>query len=82
MACFFDFHNFYGDIGKDYIEIHHIKPVFQYQDEDRNKFLKRALENVIPACSNCHRIIHRNRQNPLSVGQLKEYIEHNGIFVR
>ena len=82
IACFFDFHNFYGDVGKDYIEIHHIKPVFQYEDEDRNKFLKRALENLIPACSNCHRIIHRNRQNPLSMGQLKEYIEHNGIFER
>lgn len=82
MACFFDFRNFYGDAGKNYIEIHHVKPVFQYEDEDKSKFLTRALKNVVPTCSNCHRIIHRNRQNPLSMVQLKEYIEHNGIFER
>jgi len=82
IACFFDFLDFYGDIGKDYIEIHHVKPVFRYEDEDRIVFLKRALENVIPACSNCHRIIHRDRRNPLSMMHLKDCIEHNGLFER
>lgn len=74
LVCFFDFFDFYGDMGKDYIEIHHVKPVFQYEDEDKNKFLGRALENVIPACSNCHRMIHRNRRHPLSVLALKAHI--------
>lgn len=77
-ACAFDFLDFYGEIGRDYIEIHHVKPVFQYDDEDRNVFLKRALENVIPACSNCHRMIHRDRQHPLSMANLKAHIGNKG----
>jgi len=75
-VCFFDFLDFYGEIGKDYIEIHHIKPVFQYDDEDKNLFLGRALVNVIPACSNCHRMIHRDRRHPLSVPDLKACIDN------
>ncbi len=82
FACTFDFYDFYGEIGKSYIEIHHLKPVFQYEDEDIKVFWRRALQNLIPACSNCHRMIHRNRQNPLSVEQIKNYINSNGRFVR
>ncbi|MBU0634820.1 MAG: HNH endonuclease [Candidatus Omnitrophica bacterium] len=79
VVCFFDFLDFYGEIGKNYIEIHHVKPVLQYGEEEENKFLKDALENVIPACSNCHRMIHRNREQPLSVIDLKACIQprHN-----
>jgi len=74
-SCTFNFYDFYGEIGKDYIEIHHIKPVFQFVDEDKTVFLERALQNIIPTCSNCHRIIHRKRQNPLSIEQLKQHIQ-------
>lgn len=79
-ACAFDFLDFYGEIGRDYIEIHHVKPVFQYEDEDRNVFLKRALENVIPTCSNCHRMIHRDRQHPLSITDLKGCIDNKSTI--
>ncbi|MFA5148154.1 MAG: HNH endonuclease [Candidatus Omnitrophota bacterium] len=81
-ACNFDFYDFYGEIGRGYIEIHHLKPVFQYGDEDKDKFIGRALENLMPTCSNCHRIIHRNRQFPLDVSELVEHINRNGIFKR
>ncbi len=77
-ACAFDFYDFYGEIGKGYIEIHHLKPVFQYEDEDKSMFLRRALDNVIPACSNCHRMIHRDRQHPLSMADLKAHIGNKG----
>jgi len=77
VVCLFDFFDFYGEIGKNYIEIHHVKPVLQYEEEEEDKFLKDALENVIPACSNCHRMIHRNRQNPLSVVDLKVCIKED-----
>jgi hypothetical protein len=81
-ACTFDFYDFYGFIGKDYIEIHHLKPVFQYDDEDKNVFLERALNNLAPVCSNCHRIIHRNRQQPLSLEIISSYVKANGKFER
>ncbi len=79
LICFFDFFDFYGEIGKNYIEIHHVKPVLQYEAEEENKFLKDALENVIPTCSNCHRMIHRDRQHPLSVLDLRAFINRDGL---
>jgi hypothetical protein len=73
--CNFNFDDFYGTkIGGKYIEIHHIKPIFQYQDEDLNTTIKKALKNVVPVCSNCHRMIHKNWRNPLQVKYLKNHI--------
>lgn len=75
-CCNFNFNQFYGnELGGTYIEIHHIKPIFKYQDEDMEKTMKEALANLVPLCSNCHRMIHRKRNNPLKVEDLKEAIE-------
>lgn len=75
-ACNFDFEEFYGEHGNGFIEIHHQKPVFQFDGDDEQRTIKQALENVIPVCANCHRMIHRSRVNPLSLIQIKEHI-HN-----
>ena len=59
-CCSFDFEIFYGEkLGKGFIEIHHKKPVFQYEDADLKQTIADAIENLMPVCSNCHRIIHR-----------------------
>lgn len=81
-TCNFSFKQFYGDYGKGYIEIHHIKPIFKYGDEELEKTISDALNNVLPLCSNCHRIIHRNWRNPLEISQLNEMINKNGIYNR
>ncbi len=81
-ACKFSYNKFYGEIGKGYIEIHHIKPVFKYEDEELDKTIEIALTNVVPVCSNCHRMIHRNWKEPLKVDYLIEQINNNGIFAR
>jgi len=70
VVCGFDFYSVYGEIGKGFIEIHHKKPLFQYEDEDTNLFLNEAIIRVAPLCSNCHRIIHRNRNSVLEVEDL------------
>lgn len=75
QACCFDFEDFYGDYGKNFIEIHHQKPVFQFDGDDLEKTIEEALGNVVPVCSNCHRMIHKKRENPLSLDELKEYIQ-------
>lgn len=60
-CCGFNFPNFYGEVyGKDCIEIHHKKPIFQYQGDTFEQLLDGALENLLPVCPNCHRIIHKN----------------------
>lgn len=82
-ACKFSFNNFYGGkVGKGYIEIHHIKPIFKYEDEELGKTIDNALKNVIPLCSNCHRMIHRDWRSPLQVDFLIEQINQNGIFIQ
>ena len=80
QACCFDFEEFYGKYGKNFIEIHHQKPVFQFNGDDLGRTIKEALENVIPVCSNCHRMIHRRRDNPLTLDELKEYVQQDLDF--
>ena len=75
-VCCFDFEDFYGEYGKGFIEIHHQKPVFQFDGDDTLKTIKDALENVIPVCSNCHRMIHRSRLNTLSLNEIRVFIDN------
>ncbi len=78
-ACNFNFEDFYGSkLGKSFIEIHHLKPVYAYDEEDINRKIEVAVKNVIPVCSNCHRIIHRNRKQFLSIPTLQSAIKNNG----
>lgn len=55
QACNFDFEKMYGVLGKDYIECHHIKPLFEYSASVS------TIEDVRVVCSNCHRMLHRNK---------------------
>ncbi len=82
-CCNFNFGDFYGeDIGKGFIEIHHTKPIFKYDDEDIENTLKHAVKNLMPVCSNCHRMIHRNWKKPIEIQVLIDSINTNGIFAR
>ncbi len=75
-ACSFNFYVVYGEKGKGYIEIHHQKPIFQYEDHDIAKFIEQAIQNVAPVCSNCHRMIHREKNAPMPVEKLKQLVEY------
>ena len=63
--CGFDFYKTYGELGKDYIEGHHITPVSQLKEGETTK-----IEDIIMVCSNCHRMLHR-RKPWLSIEELK-----------
>ena len=76
-ACGFDFHKIYGDIGRGYIEIHHQKPVYQYDEMDFSRLATEALKDLIPLCANCHRIVHRNKEKPLSFQELKDILTNS-----
>lgn len=70
-ACGFDFYDKYGELGRDYIECHHTKPIHQMKRETETKLVDMAL-----LCSNCHRMIHK--KNPmLSLDELKGIISKN-----
>lgn len=74
-VCDFCFEDVYHDLGIDFIEIHHEKPLFQYPDQGIEQYISEAVKNVKPVCSNCHRMLHRNRkEEPLSIEDLRKII--------
>jgi predicted restriction endonuclease len=80
-CCGFNFPAFYGkEIGENFIEMHHIRPIFQYHGDNRIQTIKSAIINITPLCSNCHRMIHRHRREPLQIQSLIDNIKANGIF--
>lgn len=70
-ACEFDFEAKYGGRGAGYIEVHHRRPLFMYEGDDLEQTLAGALENLVPLCSNCHRMLHRSRADVWTVEQLR-----------
>lgn len=54
-VCTFDFARTYGELGRDYIEVHHVRPL-----HDSGPVTTR-LEDLALLCSNCHRMVHRAR---------------------
>lgn len=61
-CCGFEFKSFYGEkYGTPCIEIHHMKPIFQYAGVSITQTIDDALANLLPVCPNCHRVIHRNK---------------------
>lgn len=53
QVCEMDFAKTYGNLGKEFIEVHHLHPVAQ---GERNV---NPITDLIPLCSNCHSMIHR-----------------------
>lgn len=56
--CGFNFEEEYGELGKLYIEVHHLKSMKQIS-EDKDYVGTDPREDLIPICSNCHSMIHR-----------------------
>jgi 5-methylcytosine-specific restriction protein A len=55
-ACGFDFARVYGEVGRGFIECHHLTPLAELSAERISRLSDLAL-----VCPNCHRMIHRKR---------------------
>jgi len=64
-ACGFDFFQRYGERGDGYIECHHRIPLSESGPTQTR------LKDLALVCSNCHRMIHRNPNDWLSLEELK-----------
>ncbi len=53
--CGFDFEQKYGDIGYNFIHVHHIVPV----SSNDESYLINPTTDLIPVCPNCHAMLHR-----------------------
>ena len=72
-VCGFNFESVYGDLGKEFIHVHHKKALYLI-GENYHPDIKNDLALV---CPNCHAMLHRNRKDILTVEKLREMIlEH------
>lgn len=63
-VCGFNFGKRYGILGEGFIEIHHLNPI------SKGKRVT-SVDDLVPICSNCHRMIHKFKE-PLSIEGLKK----------
>ena len=70
IVCGFNFEEKYGPHGKSFIEVHHLKLLSEFEDES----MVDPETDMVVVCSNCHRMIHRKRNNPLTVEELRRML--------
>ncbi len=64
----------YGDFGKNYIEVHHLRQIADIGEEYEIK----PIEDLRPVCANCHRMLHKERPPP-AIEELKTKLVINRI---
>ena len=69
-VCGFNFEKVYGERGKGFIEVHHTEPLGSLSEEK----IINPQTDLVPVCSNCHRIIHRRKDHVLSISEVKELL--------
>lgn len=70
IVCGFDFEAVYGPVGCNYIEVHHLKPISQTDDEHEV-----SIDDLVPLCANCHAMAHRRYPEPFTPEELKAMID-------
>lgn len=68
--CGFDFEKIYGELGRGFIEGHHINLVSQMKDGDVTK-----VEDIKMLCSNCHKMVHRGIVKGIDIEEIKNIIK-------
>lgn len=71
VICTFDFEEWYGEIGRDVIHVHHLKPL----SEIGEKYQVDPINDLRPVCPNCHVIIHK-RNPPYTIDEVKAMIRN------
>jgi 5-methylcytosine-specific restriction protein A len=67
-VCGFSFEEAFGDLGRNYIEVHHLKQVADAGGE----YTINPITDLRPVCANCHRMLHKKRP-ALSIEELKSH---------
>jgi 5-methylcytosine-specific restriction protein A len=69
QVCDFDFERRYGEIGKDYIHVHHLREISSIGEE----YILDAIRDLRPVCPNCHAMLHTSKP-ALTIAALKAII--------
>jgi hypothetical protein len=71
-VCKFDFYEVYGEIGKGFIHVHHLKLISKVG----KKHIVDPIKDLRPVCPNCHAMIHIKRE-PYTIEELNTKIRRN-----
>lgn len=77
QACLFRYSDTYGDVGKEFIEVHHLNPLSERSKASEDHRLT-SLKQVTVLCANCHRMIHRvirRLERSVSIEEFQKYLK-------
>lgn len=72
--CGFNFSQVFGELGKGFIHVHHLKPISEIGEE----YVIDPIKDLRPVCPNCHAMIHRS-SSLLSIEELKKIIQEQSV---
>lgn len=71
-VCEMNFEKTYGEIGKEFIHVHHLVPLHEINEE----YAVNPETDLIPVCPNCHAMLHRKLDGKyLTLAELKQRID-------
>lgn len=77
FVCNFNFEEYYGPIGKEIIEVHHLTRI----SESDETYVIDPIKDLRPICSNCHTMIH-SRKNPMfRIEELRSIIKSRRLRI-
>ena len=77
LVCGKDFETTYGEIGKNFIHVHHLTPISSIGKE----YKLNVDTDLAPVCPNCHYMLHR-KNPPYSIEELKEILSKQSLKVK
>ena len=79
FGCGITMEKMYGKIAKDFIHIHHVKPISTVPEGSQPD-----PDDLLPLCPNCHAVVHLGesprrspKQRPLTIKELRALIRKN-----
>lgn len=64
-VCEFDFEAQFGEVGSNFMEAHHVRPIAAMMPGDKTR-----VDDLALVCANCHRMLHRRRP-PYTIEELR-----------
>jgi predicted HNH restriction endonuclease len=69
VICGFNFEEVYGNLGRGFVEVHHLELLSAIKNE---RIL--TAKDVAVVCANCHRVLHRNGKQPMAIEILQKKV--------
>ena len=72
--CNFNFEHKFGNIGKHFIHVHHIKPLSEIDEE----YKINPIQDLRPVCPNCHAMLH-SKTPAYKIKEIKELLKERDL---